>query len=549
MTEYYASPDGGGDGDYEDSPFVINDFWSVVRPGDTLCLVDGVFRGTDSMIHPPPGVSGTKDAPITIKALNDGQVFLDGEGSQNRVVWLDWSNRNDYFVIEGINAAHGLNYVVDASSQGNVFRRCIAWDAIQGDEGEQTWRSNGYNGLVEDCAAFGGRYAMGCNQLGNDAPSDPMTTFRRCLVVFTESTESSPKASIVYWYNSDPCRWENCVAIWDCLNAPNSQGLFYCATADPYVHGSRQTELLGCIAYVKAGYGAPAAISGFSAQGNRRITMENLLSVMSPNNPAPNLLSFDLRAASQTQGGSLDLYIKNSTGIGENPPNIHPDWIQENVKSGSSVESVYGSESLYVNDGSKGATICKRYKDGVLTSEGLFPLPINQRVIDAMTLSGRIPIDVTADLESVFGTIPDVCRWDTKTDEGGENVLELPQITDPVPGSVLLGSSVLFSWTKGVDVEEYWIDVGTTNVIIMDQGGDIVTMSCGLDQSVLVDNIPTNGTFVYVRLWSKIGGGWMFSDYQYTAASGENPEPPSPSSDWIQVMSWIRRSDIPPESS
>ena len=289
---------------------------------------------------------------------------------------------------------------------GNIFRRCIAWNAIESDEGEQTWRSSGYSNLVEDCAAFGGRYAMGCNQMGNDAASNPMTTFRRCLVVYTEATISSPKASIVYWYNSDPCRWENCVAIWDCQVAQNSQGLFYCATADPYIHGALQTEVIGCIAYVKARAGAPAAISGFSAQGNRRITFDNCLAAMSPNNPAPYLLPFDLRAQSQTQGGSTDLYIKNSTGLGVNPPSIHPDWVQTNVKHGSSVAAVYGSESLFVNDGTKGATICKRYQDGVLTGEGLWPLPINQRVIDAMIAAGHEPIDVTADLEAVFGAYP-----------------------------------------------------------------------------------------------------------------------------------------------
>ena len=175
----------------------------------------------------------------------------------------------------------------------------------------------------------------------------------------------------------------------------------------------------GCIAVVKGSAGAPEAVSGFSAQGNRRITIDNCLAVMSPNNPAANLLPFDLRAASQTQGGAYDLYIKNSTGIGANQSNIHPDWVQSNVKGGTSVASVYGSESLYVNDGTKGATICKRYVDGVLTSAGLWPWPMNQRIIDAMARAGRPAVDVTAELEAIFGTIPAACRWDAGSDPAG----------------------------------------------------------------------------------------------------------------------------------
>ena len=36
-----------------------------------------------------------------------------------------------------------------------------------------------------------------------------------------------------------------------------------------------------------------------------------------------------------------------------------------------------------------------------------------------------------------------------------------------------------------------------------------------------VDGLPTDGSTVYVRLWTQLGGGtgWVFSDYTYTAAS------------------------------
>ena len=130
MTEYYAIPNGAGGSGSAIYPFRIADAWSVIRPGDTLWLLDGVYTGSNSMIHPPAGVAGTPDARITIKAVNDGKVLIDGEGIQTRPVHLTWSG-NDYFTIEGINASNGLNYVIDAGGVGNIFRRCIAWNAIE----------------------------------------------------------------------------------------------------------------------------------------------------------------------------------------------------------------------------------------------------------------------------------------------------------------------------------------------------------------------------------------------------------------------------------
>lgn len=421
MTQYWASPTGGGSGTGPGSPFLINSFWSVAVPGDILNLNDGTYTGTNSMIRPPAGISGTLANPITIRAVNDGSVFINGQGTQNRCIWLDYAKNNHYFTVEGINAANGLNYVIDASSTGHIFRRCIAWNAIESDEGEQAWRANGYNGLIEDCAAFGGRYAMGGNQMGIDAPVNPMKTFRRCFSVFTGSTSSSPKASFLYWYSSDPMRCENCIATWDNNSVSNGQGIIYAASADPYVHGSTNTEVLGCIAYLKTTQNGVAFMSGISAHQNRRITFNNCIAYMAPGHPASGVFPLDLRAHNTSQcpnhaGGShgtLSMNISNTTGIGSNASTITSDWTQTNVKTGTSLASVYGAESLWVNNGSKGATICKRYQDGVLGTTGLWPWPMNARILSAMAAAGLTPINVTADMEAIFGTIPAACLSET----------------------------------------------------------------------------------------------------------------------------------------
>jgi len=59
---HYASPSGGGNGLSQSSPFQIANFWSVASAGKTLCLLDGVYTGANSMINPPQGLNGPKPA-------------------------------------------------------------------------------------------------------------------------------------------------------------------------------------------------------------------------------------------------------------------------------------------------------------------------------------------------------------------------------------------------------------------------------------------------------------------------------------------------------
>src|SRR5262249_13439624 len=87
---YYASPTGTGKGS-QSSPFKISDFWAFAKPGTTLCLLDGTYRGVDSMIQPPTLLSGAPGQPITVKCLNDGACDIDGQ-SQNIPVFLTGNN-------------------------------------------------------------------------------------------------------------------------------------------------------------------------------------------------------------------------------------------------------------------------------------------------------------------------------------------------------------------------------------------------------------------------------------------------------------------------
>ncbi len=89
------------------------------------------------------------------------------------------------------------------------------------------------------------------------------------------------------------------------------------------------------------------------------------------------------------------------------------------------------------------------------------------------------------------------------------------QITTPTPGSTLTGSTVVFNWTAGSGSTAYWLDAGST------PGGNQYFQSGNLGNvlTVTVNGLPTDGSTVYVTLYSLVGGNWVANAYTYTAFS------------------------------
>jgi hypothetical protein len=84
----------------------------------------------------------------------------------------------------------------------------------------------------------------------------------------------------------------------------------------------------------------------------------------------------------------------------------------------------------------------------------------------------------------------------------------------PAPGSTLAGPYPTFTWTAGTRVTNTWIWIGTapgTNNL-MDFGGT------GATSVTAWPALPTNGSTIYVRLWSLVNGALQYNDYTYTAA-------------------------------
>src|SRR6185436_1220488 len=201
---HYASPSGTGSGT-SSSPFKIASFWGVAKPGTTLCLLDGEYTGSASMINPPKNLSGSASAKITVQALNDGKVRINGQGSYYPVQL----SYNNYFVIEGINASNSAASVVSISySNNNIVRRVAAWDAADGNHSIFGIHNSTYN-LLEDVAGWGiARKIYESSQGGN------YTTIRRAWGRWEGSHVVGPKMTYTLAYNNTNMIVENALGTW-----------------------------------------------------------------------------------------------------------------------------------------------------------------------------------------------------------------------------------------------------------------------------------------------------------------------------------------------
>ena len=87
-------------------------------------------------------------------------------------------------------------------------------------------------------------------------------------------------------------------------------------------------------------------------------------------------------------------------------------------------------------------------------------------------------------------------------------------LTQPTPGSTLPGSTVTFDWTAGSPGPySYWVDIGST------QGGNNYYSSGNLGNvtSTTASGWPSDGSNVYVTLYTLIDGQWYGNGYMYSA--------------------------------
>jgi hypothetical protein len=417
--DYYASPTGTGNGLSATSPFKISSFWPAASAGKTLCLLDGTYTGYGSMILPPQRLNGASGSPITVRALNDGKVLINGQGGQLPVQLY----YNDWFVIEGINACCSGGAVVALShSNNNVVRRVAAWDAADKNATIFGAHSASYN-LFEDVAGWGTARKIFAMSQGGD-----YTTVRRAWGRWERSTVVGPKHTYSLAYNSYHMTCENCLGTWSGQGMPatyvlkdyfgrpwtgNGAGTLYNHDVNqPYgifsVDGESEDKnayvrLVGSLAYVLPTDTYKPERAVFIA-GMDSVEIKDTVAFIAP---GTNLSVLPFALYGLSSGKAQHLIAENLTAFGGATPLFDSGWLRGNIWAATSPLTAYNTgESIFGT--TRGASLYYRYQDGILTTQPLWPWPMNQRIEDALVQSGRSPVDITATIESLFGPVPSV---------------------------------------------------------------------------------------------------------------------------------------------
>jgi hypothetical protein len=395
--DYYASPSGTGNGLSPSSPFQVAKFWAVARPGKTLCLLDGVYTGSSSMINPPSGLNGTASEKITIKALNDGQVRING-GHAGIPIRL---SNNDHFIIEGVNAHRGQQNVVyvTTGSDNNLLRRIVAWDSDTNTNSCVFGSNNATNITFEDVAGFGTGRRIMC------AYRSTGITYRRAWALWSEvALTNGPQTPYQCCYHSTRDLFENVIGTTDWTGAGSSN-----------FNG-------GAIGFSVGGEGANHRLLGsiFYTLSSQNVSNQNSLvytdwGATDPHGPwtIKDVVAYTEQAKRPFNifAACTNCFINNTTEIGGNNSNIGSAWTQTNRKDYSTISAMNSDNAKpFQATAGNGARVCFRYQNGTLTSTPLWPWPMNQRIIDAMRAASKTPVDVTRTMEAIFGPIPSECR-------------------------------------------------------------------------------------------------------------------------------------------
>jgi hypothetical protein len=403
----------------QSSPFKIADFWPVAGPGRTLCLLDGTYTGAASMINPPPGLSGTQGHPVTVRALNDGGVLIDGQFGHAPVAIYG----NAWFVLEGFNAAHSHVDVVAIGDRSDhiIVRRVIAWDSPCDPSPDANNMPidvfNSANVLLEDVAMWGcGRKALG-------KINDRNTTIRRCFGMRSGIVPGGKP--VTSSYQSQNSLMENCIGTInyrpEYTGNADSQVVgtaHFCGGnplgCDPstYPGSSTTNRLLGSIAYMVDSQ--HIVVDGTFAEMITPVThVHNLKQGMTFTAIGEDNLALRRRSANNMDIGlEFTDYTEDDNGpcapgtctgirnahlvaqFAHNTDSLGPNvaTATNTVEEGTRTLSQFVGGNLLQHTATTrppfGAWLAYRYHDGVMTTTRLWPWPMNDRIKHAMVQSG-----------------------------------------------------------------------------------------------------------------------------------------------------------------
>jgi hypothetical protein len=115
-------------------------------------------------------------------------------------------------------------------------------------------------------------------------------------------------------------------------------------------------------------------------------------------------------------------------------------------------------------------------------------------------------------------------------------------VTMPQPSTTLTSNSATFLWMQSNNATAYWIDIGNA------PGANTYYQSGSLPASTLsatVNSLPTDGSTIYVTMYSQVNGQWVGNAYTYTAYNNAStkgvitsPVPGSTLTGTSQLFTW-----------
>lgn len=436
-AERFASPTGSGSTCSQGAPCTVATALTASVAGDIVTLLDGTYQGANSMVAPPTGLSGTAAAPITIRALNDGAVTIDGQFTHVPLLM----NANNWWVVEGINlrnasAASAVMDMWSGAPSNNIFRRVIAHDTTNV-SGQNSMGAvilvGGSTNLFEDVAAFGvgtstirfivfGGIPRGSNVLRRvwARHEGALNTFNTHETLFANYT-LMPDQLV-----------ENSLFTWSGEQSESAGG----GVTNDYITKFNQNSatgtqrFLGSMTYLKCNAVRVEPLGAFvaspDAAGN--LLVQDAIVVIE-NGCWTAKSGFSLRGG----GAGTKTATRLSTWGGSG--NDISGW----TTSGINYSATFPGTNPNPWTGS-GATACKRYVDGVLTNTPLWPWPMDARIKAALAAAGRTALagtagtgsqthaanTVSSEIITLLGAIPDSCYTSATSPPPGPSAVSPP---------------------------------------------------------------------------------------------------------------------------
>jgi hypothetical protein len=392
-----------------------------VVAGDVIIYDDGDYVGSAAVID-TASIAGTASNPITIKARNDGKVFLNG----NLQVPKIFAGNGQWFIIDGFDACCGYETVLRWGMRNTTIRRVASFDAGgPGSVENIVYDGGGSDNLYEDIVGFGrGRKIW--NPQGENR-----SIVRRGFFLYNKVTAgcNSPNSAVSDWYHSYDVKYENTIATNNEQNGVNCNTAWVWDGQGGISGGNETTEVSRWASRTRhiggIGFARCQDRSWFGMFANFTSTdtiYDGVVAYIEPGvgcwnenenyKRAFELNGFNNPALSHYWGAPpVNLQLRNSVGVATKGNAIHSAYQQSNNYLGTTLSAALGAYTVWTAPGVK---VCKRVVNGVETSTGLWNAagkwPMNARIIAAMARTSHPSYDLTSIMESLFGPIPAQCK-------------------------------------------------------------------------------------------------------------------------------------------